>query len=222
MKIKKVTDTQELAAFWAFAERAAVEVAAWPVWMKGGSTIGEKNSTEDLRKTALKNGLRQLTIDQLRRVANYNGIIACDYGNYVDGRFCAIAIGLGLDQTMTEPTNDKVRADLIARGLKIDNLKGVPGTFYTKDRRADLDRAVAEVIHEKFEAGEDGDPYANGARVVLERDHNARVSAEERERFKLAFHTTFARLGPDLVKRCLSDLNMLSMQAELKRDRGSR
>jgi hypothetical protein len=70
-------------------------------------------NSEDPRKIGLKNGLRQLTAEQLERVINYKGEMVYDTYNYHEGKFCALAVGLGLDQSMTNPTHDMVYGRLL-------------------------------------------------------------------------------------------------------------
>lgn len=104
---------------------------------------------EDPRKTGLKNGLRQLTVEQLQRVIDYPGEMVLDSYNYQDGKFCALAIGVGLDKTMIEPTHEKVFETLTGMGYKVYNTRGIPGEFYTNNRLEDLLEAAKEVLQEK-------------------------------------------------------------------------
>jgi hypothetical protein len=105
--------------------------------------------TEDPRKMGLKNGLRQLTIRQLRRVLDYPGEMVLDTYNYQDGHFCPLAIGVGLDETMLEPSHDKVFQVLNELGFKVYNTRGIAGEFYTTNRYQDLLQATKEVIEER-------------------------------------------------------------------------
>lgn len=104
---------------------------------------------EDPRKTGLKNGLRQLTIDQLKRVIDYPGEMVLDSYNYQDGKFCALAIALELDKTMINPTHEKVFDTLTGMGYKVYNTRGIPGEFYKENRLEDLLEAAKEVLQEK-------------------------------------------------------------------------
>ena len=119
-------------------------------------------TTEDPRNTALKAGLRQLTYEQLLRVACFDGQMLTDRFNYADGRYCPLAIGIGMDQWMKEPTQDKVRAVLALAGFKVNNTAGVEGALFTTDRERDLRIALNEVMQEKLEEylgpNEFGDP----------------------------------------------------------------
>jgi hypothetical protein len=104
---------------------------------------------EDPRKTALKMGLRQLNVSQLERVLMWEGDMCLDTHNYHEGKYCPLAIAVGLPYMMVEPTNEKVFTALEERGFKINNTKGVEGEFYTTNRLADLRIAALEVIKEK-------------------------------------------------------------------------
>ena len=104
--------------------------------------------TEDSRKIGLKNGLRQLTAAQLQRVIDYPGEMVLDSYNYHDGNFCALAIGVGLDKTMIDPSHEKVFQALTDMGYNVYNTRGIPGEFYTTNRLEDLLEAAKEVLQE--------------------------------------------------------------------------
>lgn len=105
---------------------------------------------EDPRKTGLKNGLRQLTVEQLQRVIDYPGEMVLDTYNYEEGKFCPLAIALELDQTIVEPSHQKVFENLINLGYVVYNTRGIDGEFYTTDRKNDLLEAAQEVLKEKL------------------------------------------------------------------------
>lgn len=104
---------------------------------------------EDLRKTGLKNGLRQLTSQQIQRVINYPGEMVLDSYNYQDGRFCPLAVALELDRTMLKPSHEEVFETLSLLGYKVYNTRGVQGKFYTTNRKQDLLVAAQEVLNER-------------------------------------------------------------------------
>jgi hypothetical protein len=104
---------------------------------------------EDPRKTGLKNGLRQLTPEEIERVINYPGEMVLDTYNYEDGKFCALAIGKGIDKTMDDPSHEKVFNLLTEMGYKVYNTRGIKGSFYTTNRLEDLIIAAKEVLEEK-------------------------------------------------------------------------
>lgn len=107
---------------------------------------------EDPRKTGLKNGLRQLTTEQIKKVIEYPGEMVLDEYNYHDGKFCALAIALDLDKTIENPSHEKVFDRLIGLGYSVYNTRGIKGEFYTDNRLADLLEAAREVLEEKENA----------------------------------------------------------------------
>ena len=104
---------------------------------------------EDPRKTGLKNGLRQLTIEQIEKVLSWPEDMVLDHCNYQDGKFCPLAVGVGLEK-MPDPTHDKVYDELVRMGYKVYNTRGIKGDFYTTNRKADLIEAAREVLAEKL------------------------------------------------------------------------
>lgn len=105
---------------------------------------------EDPRKTGLKNGLRQLTYEQIKKVIDYPSEMVLDSYNYLDGKFCPLAIALNLDKEIQSPTHEKVYNRLIEMGYRVYNTRGVEGNFYTDDRLSDLLEAAQEVLQEKL------------------------------------------------------------------------
>ena len=105
--------------------------------------------SEDPRKTGLKNGLRQLNLEQLWRVWNHNGPMCLDTFNYEDGKFCPLAVALDLPSQIENPTHEKVYNKLVHLGYTVYNTRGIPGNFYTNNRLPDLIECVQEVINEK-------------------------------------------------------------------------
>ncbi len=106
--------------------------------------------TEDPRKIGLKNGLRQLTAEQLQRVIDYPDEMVLDTFNYQDGKFCPLAVALELDKTMENPSHDAVFQHLTSLGYTVYNTRGIVGEFYTTHRKEDLLEAAQEVLQEKL------------------------------------------------------------------------
>lgn len=110
---------------------------------------------EDPRKTALKNGIRQLTNEQIQCTIDYKGDMAVDHGNFVNGCYCPLAIGVGLDKiAIKNPTNDSVSAILCLMGYKVNNTRGIKGEFFTTNRLEDYKIAAKEVISERLHQDE--------------------------------------------------------------------
>lgn len=117
--------------------------------------------TECPRKTGLKNGLLQLTIEQLQRVIDYPGEMVLDTYNYQNGKFCPLAIALQLDKIIVDPTHDKVFDTLTQMGYSVYNTRGILGEFYTNNRLKDLLETAKEVLLEKQNAKEQLQSNAN-------------------------------------------------------------
>jgi hypothetical protein len=106
---------------------------------------------EDARKAGLKSGIRQLTSEQIQRTLDYPGEMALDHGNYVDGKFCPLAVGAGLDKLpwKTPPTDSAVTALLHILGFRVNNTRGLRGKFFRKNRLRDYRCAACEVLGER-------------------------------------------------------------------------
>lgn len=104
---------------------------------------------EDPRKIGLKAGLRQLTTKELERVLAWPEEMVLDTYNYENGKFCPLAVAVGLPETMRDPTHEKVYDELVRLGLKVYNTRGIAGEFYTTERERDLLIAVREVLSER-------------------------------------------------------------------------
>lgn len=105
---------------------------------------------KDARKEGLKNGIRQLSTGGIMRTLD-NEPMALNDGNYVDGKFCPLARGAGLDQLewKNPPTDSAVAAILHILGFKVNNTRGVKGKFFRKNRARDYRIAAGEVLNER-------------------------------------------------------------------------
>jgi hypothetical protein len=107
----------------------------------------------DKRKEGLKNGLRQLTDEQINRVLDWPHEMVLDEFNYQDGKYCPLAVGVNIPSIIKgEPSHEKVSAILTLLGYKIYNTRGIQGEFYTSDRFGDLRIAAYEILQERKEA----------------------------------------------------------------------
>lgn len=104
---------------------------------------------EDLRKIGLKNGLRQLTSEQIQKVIDYPGEMVLDEFNYCNGMFCPLAVALDLHKKVDNPSHKKVFDLLTDMGYKIYNTRGIKGDFYTRNRKEDLITAAKEILSER-------------------------------------------------------------------------
>lgn len=102
---------------------------------------------EDARYRAVWNRLSKLTIPQLARIIDNIDKVCFDTYNFdeVEKTFCPLAIAHGLDKCLSNPTNEIVQEELARHYKPVNILKGVPGKFYTTNRRADL-LAICELL----------------------------------------------------------------------------
>jgi hypothetical protein len=110
---------------------------------------------EDPRKTGLKNGLRQLTNEQINKVLCHNDDFVLDTYNYENGKFCPLAVAVGLNETIPDPSHEKVFNILTEMGYKVYNTKGIEGNFYKNNRLKDLLVAAKEVLTERQTSSSD-------------------------------------------------------------------
>lgn len=107
----------------------------------------------DARKEGLKKGIRQLTSAGIYRTleASRDDKVTMDHGNYVDGKFCPLAIGAGLDklQWKNPPTDTAVTAVLHLLGFKVNNTRGIKGKFFRRNRKRDYQIAAYEILEER-------------------------------------------------------------------------
>lgn len=104
---------------------------------------------EDPRKTGLKMGLRQLNVEQLQKVINYQGKLCLDNFNYENGKICPLGAALDLDK-IDNLSHEKVYNTLIKMNYVVYNTKGIEGKFYRENRQQDLIIAAKEVWSEKI------------------------------------------------------------------------
>jgi predicted alpha/beta-fold hydrolase len=107
------------------------------------------DAKEDPRKKGLKDGLRQLTNEEIVRLLDWPDDLVLDTYNYENGNYCPLAVAIGLPGQIHEPTHDKVFAELTNRGYKVYNTRGICGDFYTSNRREDLILAAEEILVER-------------------------------------------------------------------------
>lgn len=109
--------------------------------------------TTDLRYQSMKTRLSGLTNDGLHRIiaAAEADQVCTDTFRYdhESGRFCAMAIALQVPEFLEEmqirPTDAIVR-EIVG---PVGTVKGLPGTFYTVNRSADLILICREILMER-------------------------------------------------------------------------
>lgn len=118
--------------------------------------------SEDPRKTALKNGLRQLRPHELWRLVEWvdgGGSVLLDrdefgHANYNGNAYCPLAIGVRMHEGVPWVSDESVYNILthwhgFRHGFRVYNTRGIAGEFFTTNRRDDLLTAAREVMAEK-------------------------------------------------------------------------
>ena len=112
--------------------------------------------SEDLRRLALKNGIEQLYDEELKYLVEHVEALKPvlldrdkdGNANYSDGIYCPLAIAIGA-HTHGIVGDENVKNYLLASGLEIYNTRGIEGSFYTKNRHADLLEVAKEVLADR-------------------------------------------------------------------------
>lgn len=95
-----------------------------------------KYYSEDLRYKVIRERLSTFPTDRLIYILDklLDNTVCLDTLNYneVENTYCPLALGLGLDTTIQEPTNDKVFAEISKFFQPVNVLKNTPGTFYAE------------------------------------------------------------------------------------------
>lgn len=119
----------------------------------------------DLRRLAVKDGLNQLTTNQINRLIEKIRLdpdsVLCDNGwNDPDtGRWCAKAQALDVPSLgIVCETNEKAREliqkvgeanSLAGKEFSLNTTSGISGNFYTTNRLEDLAEICEEIINER-------------------------------------------------------------------------
>jgi hypothetical protein len=93
----------------------------------------------DLRYETIKERLSQLTKAEIQRIVDNIDQVCLDEFNYdaQNNSFCPLAMGMGLN-AIQAPTDTLIKQEIAKRFFPVNALKGVKGTFYTTNRKADL------------------------------------------------------------------------------------
>lgn len=95
---------------------------------------------KDERYLLARQRLEKLTNQELQRIVNNVDRICWDTYNFdaENNKFCPIAIAMNLHKTVSNPTDKLINAKISERFNPPNILKGIPGEWYTNNRRSDL------------------------------------------------------------------------------------
>jgi len=104
----------------------------------------------DARHKIFLERLSALSSEEIQRIIDNIDSVCLDTFNY-DAQhhtFCPLAIGMGL-QNISDPSDEKIQRLIGERFIPVNALKGIPGKFYTDNRKADLLRVCQQVLNER-------------------------------------------------------------------------
>jgi len=101
----------------------------------------------DLRYETIKARLSLLSGSEVQRILDNIDQVCFDEFNYdaSEGKYCPLAIAMDL-QHLPHPTDLKVKEAISVRFTPVNVIKGVPGQFYTDNRREDLINLCKEIL----------------------------------------------------------------------------
>lgn len=103
----------------------------------------------DLRYNILYTRLSMLNLDELKRVKNNIDNIVLDTYNYHDGKYCILAVAKEAEKYVKDPTQEKV-VDFLSQWFNpVNAIKGVPGDFFSTDRKSDLLQVVNDLLQSR-------------------------------------------------------------------------
>ena len=92
------------------------------------------------RYVLIRERLEKLSPEQIQSIIDNIDLICFDTFNFdeIEKKYCPLAVAHKLHVVLKFPTDDKVKLELAKTYEPVNVLKGVPGTFYRKNRRQDL------------------------------------------------------------------------------------
>jgi hypothetical protein len=109
-------------------------------------------SIDDERYNAVLERFQCLSNEELTRIIDFQHLLCLDTYNY-DPRtqkYCPLAIALNLHQTIKNPTDALIGEETAKRFLPVNILKGMPGLFYTTNRRLDILLLAIHILEKRF------------------------------------------------------------------------
>lgn len=93
---------------------------------------------KDERYEAIRARLSVFKSHELGRIVENRDILLTDDCNYKDGKYCPLALAMNLHNTIKNPTDSKIKAEIGRFFDPVNIVKGLRGEFYTTNRENDL------------------------------------------------------------------------------------
>lgn len=93
----------------------------------------------DLRYETIKSRLSTLSKEEIERILDNIDNVCFDELNYDSstGKYCPLATAMSLDK-LSNPTDEKIKAEIGKRFQPVNVIKGLPGEFYRDNRKQNL------------------------------------------------------------------------------------
>jgi len=110
----------------------------------------------DQRYIVLKNRLNTLSSEQLltllKTLVKTPEKVCFDEFNYdeTNKSYCPLAIAYQLNDSIENPTNDKITQELSKYFEPVNVIKGVEGDYYTENRKDDIIDVIFEILQNKL------------------------------------------------------------------------
>lgn len=103
----------------------------------------------DLRYKLIRERLSSLTKTELQKIIDNIDDVCLDEYNFdsENNKYCPLAMAMNLE-TISNPTDEKIKAEIGKRFQPVNIIKGVVGNFYTNNRKENLINLCKELIDE--------------------------------------------------------------------------
>jgi hypothetical protein len=102
----------------------------------------------DTRYRLIKERFSRLSKEEIQNIVDNIDLVCLDTHNYDAGnkKYCPLAVAMNLHNTVSDPTDEKIKNEISKRFNPVNILKGVEGDFYRNDRKDDLLKICNELL----------------------------------------------------------------------------
>lgn len=102
----------------------------------------------DRRYLVLKERLSNLSKEEIQNIIDNIDLVCFDTFNYDEDnkKYCPLAVGMNLHNTVSDPTDEKIKNEISKRFLPVNAIKGIAGEFYRENRKDDLLKVCKELL----------------------------------------------------------------------------
>lgn len=102
----------------------------------------------DTRYRLIKERFSRLSKEEIQNIVDNIDLVCLDTHNYDEEnkKYCPVAVAMNLHNTVSDPTDEKIKNEISKRFNPVNILKGVEGDFYRSDRKDDLLKICNEIL----------------------------------------------------------------------------